>query len=147
MGGERIDGVSWEECQGMSEKFTSGCSSILNSASSPFDRFKSAVTVFVSRKPGMAKYLGVLVYHTTFVHDQGVYSPISMELLQKTKQGFSRVKAPPAPLRTLSICSCVRYSRSVLGIMIAAKDPIECLSERIWISCATRVGSHGDLGY
>ena len=83
--------MSRVEKSGGGETFTSGWPSISNSARSSFDRFKSAVTVSTSRKPGMTRYLGVPVYHISSVHDQDGRSPISIELSQTTKQGLSRM--------------------------------------------------------
>ena len=67
----------------------------MNPARSSFDRFKSAATVSVSRKPGTTRYLGLSVYRIAIGHDQGRCSPISMELLQTMQQGLSDTEGQP----------------------------------------------------
>jgi hypothetical protein len=68
---------------------TNGWSSRLKSASSSFERFKSAMEVSTSRKPDMTRYLSMRSHHIASVGSREGSSPISMELSRISKQAFS----------------------------------------------------------
>lgn len=64
-----------------------------------------------SKKLGTTRYLGVMAYRTTFVHDQGRCSPISMELLQISQQELSGMEGRPraiAYLVDLPLCQILK---------------------------------------